>query len=202
MSKAHRTKGETKKQRPKSRGRRPNKADIAAAAQVAALYADGNVPAPEQLAQLTVPAQIGYSDELMEAIMAQVAQGNGIKEIAQRKGMPDHVSIYRWLDASEKWQARYRIATQQRARSRVEQAEQQADRMLLDDDPKRVLLYDARVRTLTRLAALGDPMRYSEKMLHLHHHTGELAVKLEFDLGQKVGNDKQPSQDIQDISEV
>jgi hypothetical protein len=149
-----------------------------------------------------VPATIGYSEELMEAIMQQVSAGKSIELLSAQKGMPHFTSIYKWIDGSEVWAQRYKIANQYRARTRAEQAETQMDVMLSDDDPKRATMYEARIRSLTRLAALGDPMRYSEKMLHLHHHTGELAVKLEFDLGQKVGNDKQPSQDIQDISDV
>jgi hypothetical protein len=184
-------------------GGRPRKEHIEASKRIADLYItkDGHAatPDPQTVRALmpAAPATVGYSEQMMDVIIAHVMAGKSVRSIAAMDGMPDFVTIYRWLEKNETNVERYKIATQHRARARVEEAERQADIMLLDDDFKRAGMYESRVRTLTRLAALGDPMRYSEKMLHMHHHTGELAVKLEFDLGQKLG--EKPVIDAEDI---
>lgn len=194
---------EDTKPRRKTGAGRPTLQAIETGKKIAALYADPHKnPTPAQIIQLNPPRQVGYSEPLMESILAHIAIGKSVRDVAKMQGMPDFPTIYRWIDSQEKWQERYKIATQHRARAHVEEAEHQLTNMLADDDPRRSLLYDARIRSLTRMAALGDPMRYSEKMLHLHHHSGELAVKLEFDLGQKDGVKEISGGKIADISDI
>ena len=136
------------------------------------------------------PPAIGYSPQVTAQVLERIKAGETVDQICASSEMPNKTSIYRWLADKDEFREAYDIATKARARIRAEQAEQQVNELLTDTDKDSVYARDVRIRNLLRVAAINDPMRYSEKMLHLHQHQGSVAVELMFDFGTKAGTNQ------------
>lgn len=127
-----------------------------------------------------------YDPAIAKSILDRIAAGETVEAITAQPGMPDRRTAYRWLQREE-WQDEYQKALRSRAQVRVELAEEQANALNVETERDMAQIRELRIRNHIRLAALGDPMKYSDKMLHLHHHSGSLAVEVSFDFGTNSG---------------
>lgn len=132
---------------------------------------------------------VAYSAETAKAILDRIAAGETVEAITAQPGMPDRRTAYKWLQREE-WQDEYSKALKSRAQVRVELAEEQANALNIETERDMAQIRELRIRNHIRLAALGDPMKYSDKMLHLHQHQGSVAVELMFDFGTKAGTNQ------------
>ena len=133
---------------------------------------------------------VGYNPQITAQLIERIKAGDTVDQICSAHGMPDKTSVFRWVADKDEFREAYDIATKARARVRAEQAEQQVNDLLTDTDKDSVYARDVRIRNLLRVAALNDPVRYSEKMLHLHQHSGSIAVEMAFDFGTNHGTSK------------
>lgn len=65
----------------------------------------------------------GYSAARVEEVCKLIASGHSLRQIGAMEGMPDRVTVLRWLDAHEEFRTQY-------ARAREAQAEHFADEIL------------------------------------------------------------------------
>lgn len=146
------------------------------------LYSGGGnrqlIPAEKQKHAPPVP----YSPEVMDLILDQIAVGQTIKAITKRPGMPDDTTVYRWL-AREDVEEKYTKAVRARARVRAEMAEQVCDDLNVETERDQAQIQELRIRNNLRLAALGDPQRYSDKLQVNHSGNVNVAVSLRLNLG-------------------
>ena len=130
---------------------------------------------------------VAYSPILAKQILDELASGKDVRAVSQQPGMPTETAIHSWIRQYEDFSEAYEKIRPHRARARAEQAQHEATQLLTDDDKNSTYIRDVRIRNLLRLAAIDDPMRYSDKMLHLHHHSGSVAVEVAFDFGTNSG---------------
>jgi hypothetical protein len=111
-----------------------------------------------------------YSDSLTDAICERIAVGDSLRKICNDDGMPDHVTVIRWL-------AKYPEFATKHARAREQQASTFADKMLdlaLSEpekhpitgalDPASVTHIRNQVTTMQWLAAKHAPKKYGDKL--------------------------------------
>ena len=74
-----------------------------------------------------------YSIDIALAICSRIAEGESLREIVKTEGMPDRVTIYRWLLAQEDFRNHY-------TRAREDQADTYADEIIaIADEPPEVI---------------------------------------------------------------
>lgn len=122
-----------------------------------------------------------YTPELATEICARIADGESLRAICRDDGMPDPVTVRRWLAGHEEFRTQY-------ARAREEQADTLAEEML-DAARKEAIdqvgVADKRVLidTLKWRAGKLKPKVYGEKVVN--EHTGAdgqpLTIKVVFD---------------------
>lgn len=100
----------------------------------------------------------GYSQELADRICSELSGGRSLRSVCEDEGMPDRVTVFRWLREHESFCSQY-------ARAKEEAADALADEMLdiadSTDDPQ-----SRRVRVDTRkwIASKLKPKRYGDRM--------------------------------------
>ena len=60
-----------------------------------------------------------FSQELADAIFAQIGEGRGLSDICRDEGMPNRTTIYRWLAEDEAFRRQYAVACEMRAEHRA-----------------------------------------------------------------------------------
>lgn len=103
-----------------------------------------------------------FSDETAEEICERIAMGESLRAICQDAHMPTVTSVYRWLDANEKFRDQY-------AHARSKQADFYADQIVTiadtaDDHNKARLQIDARKWVAAKLL----PKKYGERTTTTH----------------------------------
>ncbi len=91
-----------------------------------------------------------YSPELAELICARMAEGESLRGIVRRPGMPSAASVQLWLHEREDFRALYALAAEHRAESLADEALEIADDALADAAEPRDRLSWARLRIDTR----------------------------------------------------
>ena len=118
-----------------------------------------------------------YTEEVAGEICERMMQGKGLLQICSNEGMPDRVTVYRWLDANESFRNRY-------ARAREAQMDFYAEQILAisfdesgdilidqDGDRSKAVANHAKVQrdrlkvdSLKWTASRLFPKRYGDKM--------------------------------------
>jgi len=128
----------------------------------------------KKLAQKKPTRKVGrpsaYSDVLAETICERIATGESLRKICNDDGMPNHVTVIRWLAKHPEFATRH-------AHAREQQASTFADKMLdlaLSDperhpitgalDPASVTHIRNQVTTMQWLAAKHAPKKYGDKV--------------------------------------
>ena len=116
-----------------------------------------------------------YSEELAIRICEEIAQGGILHRMFQRDDMPDHSTVYRWLEAKE-----HEEFLHQYARAREKQAEFFADEIIdiVDNEPDPI---KARVRMDARKwhAAKTAPQKYGDRIMQEHTGADGAALKVQ-----------------------
>ena len=89
------------------------------------------VPAPK------VGRPTDYNQSIASIICNRIAEGESLREIVKSEGMPDRVTVYRWLMAHEEFCNHY-------TRAREEQADTFADEIIAiaDEQPEIIVVTD------------------------------------------------------------
>jgi len=111
-----------------------------------------------------------YSEALTDTICERIAVGDSLRKICNDEGMPDHVTVIRWLAKHPEFATKH-------ARAREQQAATFADKMLdlaLSEpekhpitgalDPASVTHIRNQVTTMQWLAAKHAPKKYGDKV--------------------------------------
>lgn len=109
---------------------------------------------------------VRYSPKLVEEICSKIAVGTPIRWILREKTMPSWNTMRRWLDKYPAFGEAYNRAMEHRA-------DYLAHRMVelskkCEEDPKNANGYKVAASILQWQAAMGNPKKYSEKMLLQH----------------------------------
>lgn len=115
-----------------------------------------------------------YSDEVAEAILARMSEGEFVQDICREDGMPSVQTLWRWREARPAFREAY-------ARARLQQAQAVAENGFLrawnaKDAQLDRLAFDA----AKWMAAKLDPRNYSERVQNEHSGAegGPLVVEL------------------------
>lgn len=100
-----------------------------------------------------------YSQELADRILAGMGDGLAIKTICEADGMPDRVTVWRWLREYPDFSERFDQAQRERAQSLVDDMSRISDDASLDPNDKRI-----RVDTRKWLASKILPKLYGDKV--------------------------------------
>ena len=108
------------------------------------------------------PAAIGrpssYTPEIAEKLCAEIAEGGILHRMCRRDDMPDHSTVFRWLEGNDEFRDRY-------CRARERQAEFFADEIIeiVDTEPDPQI---ARVRMDARKwhASKTAPKKYGDRI--------------------------------------
>lgn len=117
-----------------------------------------------------------YSEALVDTICDRIAAGESMRSVCRDEGMPDRVTVLRWLDAREEFAAKW-------ARARLCQADSVDDDIVemlgevksgvLDPNAARVLLAGYQWR-----ASKLSPKRYGDRVDLTHSAPGGGPVRL------------------------
>lgn len=109
-----------------------------------------------------------YSTGLANEICARIAEGESLRSICRCEGMPDPVTVRRWLAAHEEFRIQYARAREEQADSLAEEMLDAARKEAIDQvgvADKRVL-----IDTLKWRAGKLKPKVYGDKVVN--EHTG------------------------------
>jgi hypothetical protein len=119
-------------------------------------------------------AEDGYSKEFSDRFCAEIADGKSMKSICAQPGMPVKQTIFNWLRKYPEFAEAYRVATEERAESYVEEimdiADDGTNDYYTDEDGKRRVdtehINRSRLRVDTRKWYAGKvkPKKYGEKI--------------------------------------
>jgi hypothetical protein len=105
-----------------------------------------------------------YTDEIAEIICRRIAEGESLRTICLREGMPDRVTVWRWQKENEAFRSQYARAREQQAETFADEIITIADRA--EDANIARLQVDARKWAASKLA----PKKYGDKITN--EHTG------------------------------
>lgn len=102
-----------------------------------------------------------YLEEVADDICSLLANGESLKTICERPGMPNRSTIYRWLRGNDDFRNNYARATEDRADAMFEDILTIADNVKEDpvDIAKAKLKIDTRKWVLSRM----NPKKFSDK---------------------------------------
>lgn len=119
-----------------------------------------------------------YSEKVAEAICELMANGESLREICERPGMPSRESVRRWLNANEAFRAHYARARELQADYLVERALEIADDKsgdildVGDGGDKRMMTNSAavqrsklQVETRMKIAAQMAPKKWGQQSM-------------------------------------
>lgn len=102
---------------------------------------------------------IPYSQELADRILSGMGDGLALKTICQEDGMPDRVTVWRWMREHGEFGERFVVAQRERAQALVDDMTNISDDQSLDPNDKRI-----RVDTRKWLASKILPKLYGDKV--------------------------------------
>jgi len=136
---------------------------------------------------------VRYSPKLTDEICRRVARNESIRKILEPKAMPTWTTLLRWMDKYPEFGAKYEKALEQRADYICHQLAELAD--MARNDPKGAPGYKVSANILQWQAAMGNPKKYSERMINIEEHdapkslaevlteTARLCKELNVDMG-------------------
>jgi hypothetical protein len=113
-----------------------------------------------------------YSQATAAAICARLSQGEPLTAICEDAGMPDHSTVYRWLEAHAEFRDEYVRARELQAHAIAEKAVRDAE--TAEDAQLGRLTFDARKWFASKVA----PKVYGDKQQHEHSGPGGGPVRL------------------------
>ena len=121
-----------------------------------------------------------FSQELADAIFAQIGKGRGLSDICRDEGMPNRTTIYRWLAEDEAFRRQYAVACEIRPEHMGDQILGSADNDENEDTQRDRLRIDARKWLTAKLA----PKKYGDKIVNEHSGPdgGDIPVKVTTDI--------------------
>lgn len=145
-------------------------------------------------------AWVRYSAALTDEICRRVARNESIRAILAPKDKPTWTTLLRWMDKYPEFGAKYEKAIEQRADYICHQLAELAE--LARKDPKGAPGYKVAATILQWQAAMGNPKKYSERMINIEEHeapkslaevlteTARLCKELNVDMGVLVQHRK------------
>lgn len=103
-----------------------------------------------------------YMPEVAHDICAKLAEGESLRSVCNRQGMPSKATVFRWLSEYVEFRDQYAKATEQRADALFEEMLEIADDVLPDsaEVAKAKLRIDTRKWSLARMS----PKKYGDKV--------------------------------------
>ncbi|EMI4427806.1 ubiquitin carboxyl-hydrolase [Providencia rettgeri] len=100
--------------------------------------------------------------ETAHDICAKLAEGESLRSVCNRQGMPSKATVFRWLSENAEFRDQYAKATEQRADALFEEMLEIADDVLPDsaEVAKAKLRIDTRKWSLARMS----PKKYGDKV--------------------------------------
>ncbi|MCM5682504.1 terminase small subunit protein [Schlegelella sp. S2-27] len=150
-------------------------------------------------------ARSKYTEEMAALICEEIASGKSLREICKQDGMPDKVTVLRWLDAHESFRTQYARAREAQAETIFEEILEIADDARNDwmeqhaDDAQTAgwkfngeNVQRSRLRVDARKWFLGKvaPKKYGDKLDV--EHSGKLTLG-DLVAGSMKQDDEQPS---------
>ena len=109
-------------------------------------------------------AKSTYTQEIADTICERIAGGETLRGICRDEGMPDKVTVLRWLRLHEDFRTHYTRAREDQADSWADEIVEIADERHPEDAARARLMIDAR----KWLMGKSDPKKYSDKIAHQH----------------------------------
>jgi hypothetical protein len=113
-----------------------------------------------------------YTRETAATICARLSRGETLTAICEEPGMPDHSTVYRWLEAQSEFREEYARAREAQAHAIAEKAVRDAE--AAEDAQLGRLRFDARKWFASKVA----PKVYGEKTTTEHTGPGGGPVRL------------------------
>jgi len=103
-----------------------------------------------------------YLPEVAADICAKLAEGESLRKVCERQGMPNKATVFRWIAQHEEFRDQYAKATDTRADALFEEMFEIAD----DVPAEAAAVAKARLRIDTRKWALArmNPKKYGDKV--------------------------------------
>ncbi|HEK3222745.1 ubiquitin carboxyl-hydrolase [Proteus sp. G2639] len=103
-----------------------------------------------------------YMPETAHDICSKLAEGESLRSVCRRPGMPSKATVFRWLSENAEFRDQYAKATEQRADALFEEILEIADDVLPDsaEVAKAKLRIDTRKWSLARMS----PKKYGDKV--------------------------------------
>lgn len=122
-----------------------------------------NLPATVEEAVSEKFYPVAYSRDLAKRICNYVAEGETLKAIARKNGMPDLGTLIRWKRDNADFAKMLRAVRETRAYLFEDKAIEEADAL---DDPKMVGVAKVKIDTYWKAAEANDPTVYGKKVEH------------------------------------
>jgi len=119
-----------------------------------------------------------FSDEIVDFICAEIMEGRSLRSICAADGMPDRVTVHRWLSAHEAFATKYARARDIQADLLFEDMQDVADA----GNPEDVQRARLRVTTMQWRASKLAPKKYGDKIAHVGGGADDEPIKTKLDL--------------------
>jgi hypothetical protein len=132
-----------------------------------------------------------YNQSIASLICDRIAEGESLREIIKTEGMPDRVTVYRWLMVNEDFRNHY-------TRAREEQADTYADEIIAiaDEQPEIIAVTDKKTGALIEHKLDGAFLQWQKNRIDARKWT---AMKLK---PKKYGDRMQMGGDAENPFEV
>ena len=101
-----------------------------------------------------------YSPELADKILTRLANGESLNSICKDEGIPERVTVYRWVLNNDEFCNKYRIAREQQADSLADDCQAIADAATPEDWTVARLRVQARQWAAAKMA----PRKYGDRL--------------------------------------
>lgn len=115
--------------------------------------------------------QTKYSEDVAARVLAALSDGQSLRAISRQDGMPDMVTIWRWIQRHEDFAAKYAEAKQEAADAMVEDMQSISDDPDIASDHKRIMV-DTRKWIASKLKA----KKYGDKVAVTDADGGPISV--------------------------
>ena len=105
-----------------------------------------------------------YTEAMTSHICAEMSAGRSLRSICEDTGMPDRVTVFRWLARHEEFRNQYARAQEDRASAMAEDILDIADDEECADVQKAKLRIDTRKWLMSKMA----PKKYGDKVMNEH----------------------------------
>jgi len=117
---------------------------------------------------------VRYSPKLTDEICRRVARNESIRLILAPKDKPTWTTLLRWMDKYPEFGAKYEKALEHRADYICHQLAELAE--MAKKDPKSANGYKVAANILQWQAAMGNPKKYSERMINIEEHEAPKSI--------------------------